>query len=208
MDYLLIKNFIFDFDGTLVNSDKFHSQAFKKTLAISNKNLLINFNYEEIKGLSTEYALDILGIKENKQKFAKLKRKYFIDSIKKVSFFKDSLKTINFLKSKKKNIYIVSGSSKKNINFLLKKKNINVNGIISREDTVHSKPHPMPFKMCLEKYKLKKTETIVIEDAASGIYSAKKNNLKTIGINNKKIQSSVKVYFNNFTYFLEALKKK
>jgi beta-phosphoglucomutase-like phosphatase (HAD superfamily) len=62
--------------------------------------------------------------------------------------------------------------------------------------------------MCLEKYKLKKTETIVIEDAASGIYSAKKNNLKTIGINNKKIQSSVKVYFNNFTYFLEALKKK
>ena len=71
MDYLLIKNFIFDFDGTLVNSDKFHSQAIKKTLAISNKNLLINFNYEELKGLSTEYALDILGLKETKKKFAK-----------------------------------------------------------------------------------------------------------------------------------------
>lgn len=208
MDYSLIKNFIFDFDGTLVNSDRFHSIAFKKILKISNKKLLKNFNYEDIKGLSTEYALDILGLTENIREFTKLKRKYFFDSLKKVSFFKDSLKTLEYLKSQKKKIYIVSSSSKKNINFLLKKKNIRVNGVISKEDSTQSKPHPMPFKACLRKYKLKKNECVVVEDAVSGVSSAKKNNLKTIGINNKKIKSKVNIFYNNFTFFLKSLKKK
>jgi len=61
--------------------------------------------------------------------------------------------------------------------------------------------------MCIIKYKLNKKYSVVIEDAISGIVSAKKNKLITIGINNKKIKSKSDFFFSNFSIFLKKLKK-
>ena len=65
----------------------------------------------------------------------------------------------------------------------------------------------MPYKLCLNKFKLNNEKTIVIEDSASGLISAKKNNLKVVGINNKRIKNKSDFFFNNFYYLFRELKK-
>lgn len=202
----VFKNYIFDFDGTIANSNKFHNLAFRKTLK-TNKKILKEFKYENVKGLATRAALKKIGIINEVNKLTKLKRFYFKSQIHKIDLYKNSKETLQFLKKKNKKIFIVSGASKKNIIFILKKNKIKVNGIISSEDTQFSKPHIMPYKMCLTKYKLNFFFSVVIEDAISGILSAKKNKLTTIGINNKKIKSQSDFFFPNFSSFLTQLKK-
>ena len=167
------KNFIFDFDGTLVNSNRFHKLAFKKTLYQKKINLK-KFNYENLKGLKTEDAFKKLGIKNNIKDLSKLKKEYFRKNINKIKLYKNCKKTLNYLLKKKKNIFIVSGASKKNITRILKEERIKINGVISGEDCKFSKPNPLPYKKCLIKFKLKNNETIAIEDSISGIKSAKK----------------------------------
>ena len=111
-----IDAFIFDFDGTIANSNRFHRAAFKKVLLLVNIN---NFNYEKLKGLKTEDAFKKLGIKKNINKLSELKREYYIKNIKKIQLYKNCKKTLHLLKNKKKKIFIVSGSSKKNINYFM-----------------------------------------------------------------------------------------
>mgnify|MGYP001294766115 FL=1 len=191
------KNFIFDFDGTLVNSNRYHSISFQRALLYKKKK--IKFNYEDLKGLKTEDAFKKIGIKKNISEFSKLKRDFYNDQIHKIKLYKNVKKILNILKKKRKKIFIVSGASKNNIMYLLKKENINVNGIISREDCKFSKPNIMPYQNCIKQFKLKLIETIAVEDAISGIISAKKNGLKCIGINNSKIKGRSDFYFKNFS---------
>lgn len=57
------KNFIFDFDGTILDSNYHHQKAFEKVFIL--KKIKKKFKYEKIKGLSTEQAFKNLGIKKN-----------------------------------------------------------------------------------------------------------------------------------------------
>lgn len=201
----IFKNFIFDFDGTILNSNYYHQMAFQKVFVL--KKIKKKFKYEKIKGLSTEQAFKKLGIKKNLKEFVELKRLIYRENLKKIKLYSNSKKTINFLKRKRKKIFIVSGSSRKNILFFLKKNNITCNGIISKENTKYSKPNPAPYKICLKKFKIKNKETVVIEDAFSGIKSAKDNKLTVIGLNNNKIKKKCDKYFNNFSSFYSFINK-
>ncbi len=197
------KNFLFDFDGTLVNSNSIHNIAFKKTLNYKKKK--IRFDYENLKGLKTEDAFKKIGIKSEIKHYSKLKREFYKKQIHKIKLYKNVKKTLNFLKKKRKKIFIVSGASEKNIKYLLRKEKIKIDGIISREDSKYSKPNIMPYKNCLKKFKLEKKKTIVIEDSISGIKSARKNKLVSIGINNYKIKTFSDFYYKNFSILLKKL---
>ena len=85
------KNFIFDFDGTLVNSNRYHSISFQRALLYKKKK--IKFNYEDLKGLKTEDAFKKIGIKKNISEFSKLKRDFYNDQIHKIKLYKNSLRT-------------------------------------------------------------------------------------------------------------------
>ena len=52
--------YFFDLDGTLVDSSKCHSSAFKKVLAIHYPDICKTFNYEHFKGKSSHHTITII----------------------------------------------------------------------------------------------------------------------------------------------------
>ena len=200
-------NFLFDFDDTLVNSGKMHEKAFKKTIRKFNNELSknINFQYENLKGLKTVDALKKIGFKKKLTYLTNYKKKKYREDINKVRFFPYVTKLINFLRKNDKKIFIVSGSSRKNISFLFSKINFLPDGIISSEDCDLSKPNKKPYELCILKYKLKRKKTIAIEDSINGILSAKLNNISTLGIYNKKTNVYSDFFYENIKKFYTNL---
>ena len=199
-------NYLFDFDGTLINSNKIHEKAFLCTLQ-KNKICTKNFEYEKIKGMKTIDAFKFLNLKKNIYKMTKEKKFFYKSNICRVKLFKGALKLILLLRKNKKKIFIVSGASKKNILPILKKYKIKVNGIISAENVKYSKPHPESYKKCLKSYCLDAQKSIAIEDSKSGLISAKKNKICVVGINNLSIKTKADIYFHNLETFYLKLKK-
>lgn len=199
-------NYLFDFDGTLVNSNKVHEKAFRYTLK-KNKISIKNFDYEVIKGMKTSDAFKSLNLKKNICKMEKEKKFFYKNNINKLKLFKGALRLILLLHKNKKKIYIVSGASKKNILFILKKYQIKVDGVISAENVKHSKPHPESYKTCLKKYSLDAAKSIAIENSRSGLTSAKKNKIYVVGVNNLSIKTKVNIYFRKLETFYSQLKK-
>ncbi len=197
-------NYIFDFDGTIAETNKLHEISFLKTFKIKNIDIK-NFKYEKIKGLTTEQAFKNLGLSDDTANLSKIKRDNYKKYLNKITPYKNCIKTLFFLKKNKKKIFIVSGSSRKNIIFFIKKFKLGRIGIIARENSKFSKPSPIPYSLCLKKFNLKKNKTVVIEDAISGITSAKKNKLYTIGINDKNIKTKCDLFVKNFNDFLKKL---
>jgi beta-phosphoglucomutase-like phosphatase (HAD superfamily) len=146
------KNFIFDFDGTLVNSNRFHKLAFKKTLYQKKINIK-NFNYENLKGLKTEDAFKKLGIKNNIKDLSKLKKEYFRKNINKIKLYKNCKKTLNYLLKNKKKIFIVSGASKKNIKNVSETSEVTINKCYKKLDKIAKDENIIPIAI-VKKYNL------------------------------------------------------
>jgi len=114
------------------------------------------------------------------------KRKFANDLIKTHSTFIHGADV--FLKTLVKRnhaLYIASSGSKLNVEEGLSALKIYdyFKGIITANDVTNSKPHPEIYNTVIHKYSLLKENTIVLEDALSGIRSALDAGLKVICIN-------------------------
>jgi beta-phosphoglucomutase len=207
------KNFIFDLDGVLLDSNKVHAEAFELTL----KNFNLNFNYEKIAGSSTIDALKFI-FKDNNldptndelNSLVNKKREFAKNLFKKnTKIFPCSQELINYLSKIDKNIYIATSASTSTLNiFLNSLENSSIfKDYISSNDVTISKPNPQIYnKICLRN-NLTKNETVVIEDSLNGLISAKKAKLKTIYINfeNKVEPIYYDYYFSNLCDFLNFI---
>lgn len=174
-------------DGVVVNTVPVHFKAWKKMF----------FEYGK-KFTFKDYKLKVDGIprmrgarailpdisKEELEKAASKKQKYFMEFLKKegVKVYLDALHLIiNLKKSKIKRAVI---SSSKNCLYILKKAKLNkfFDVIISGNDIIKGKPHPDIFLLAAKRLGLGRKECIVIEDAVLGITAAKRAKIKAIGI--------------------------
>ncbi len=192
----MIKACIFDMDGVIVDTAKFHFKAWYR-LADS---LGIHFTEkenEELKGVSRVDSLDkILAwghLQLNNQKkieLMDLKNKWYLDYVTEVNET-DMLPGVHdFLKElKAADIKIGLGSSSKNSILILDKL-----GILDFFDTIidgnkihMSKPHPEVFERGAAELGLKPTEIVVFEDAVSGVDAAIAGGFYCIGVGDEDI---------------------
>ena len=198
-----IKNFIFDFDGVILDSVEIKNKAFLKTLKPFNQNIKKKF---------MKFHLNNLGISRFK-KFEYL--------------CKDLLKQKNYEKLKKKLINEFSNYTKKGINkapfikgikaFLVKYKYLNLfisSGTPQTELRRNCKDKQIRhlFKEILgspmtknehlyllkKKYKINKANTIFFGDSSTDYYAAKNSKIGFVQVGNSLKKRDVKFKINNF----------
>lgn len=185
------KGFIFDLDGVIVDTAKYHYLAWKE---LANQ-LNINFTEEHnelLKGVSRAKSLEILLSvgdvtlsEEDKQKYMEEKNTRYLAYVAKMdeSEILPGIKDLlAFLRTE--NIPFSLGSASKNARVILEGVNLldAFTAIVDGNDVSKAKPDPEVFLIAAHKLKLDPKDCIVVEDAAAGIEAAKRAGMISIGI--------------------------
>jgi beta-phosphoglucomutase len=191
-----IKAFIFDLDGVLVDTAKYHYLAWKRLA----EELSIDFSEEDnerLKGVSRMQSLEIILEIGNtildydtKIELAEKKNIWYVEYISKLTPEDILPGVIDFLESTKANrIKIALGSASKNSMLILDKLNLTnyFNAIIDGTKVSKAKPDPEVFLKGAEALKVLPSQCIVFEDAEAGVEAAINAGMYCIGIGSKNI---------------------
>ena len=202
------KGVIFDLDGVIVDTAKYHFLAWKK-LADSLGFEFTESHNELLKGVSRVRSLEILLKIGNvtisdteKQKVLISKNTEYLGYIEKMGadeILPGVLKVLDYLDQNKVNY--VLGSASKNAELILKQVNLHHRffGIVDGNDVSKAKPDPEVFLIGAKKLNLAPQNCIVFEDAIAGVEAAKIANMTAIGIGDKEILCEADFVFKDFT---------
>jgi len=185
----MIKAFIFDMNGTMIDDMQYHTVAWNNIL----NNLDANISLEETKlqvyGKAEEMFERIFG----KGKFSEIELQKIILQ-KELTYqneFRPHLKLINGLdsflqKAKAKGISLAIGTAalKTNVDYVLDGLHLHetFNTIVSAENVTASKPDPEVFLKCASLLNVSPSEAIIFEDSPMGIEAAKNGGFKAVAI--------------------------
>lgn len=188
----MIKGLIFDLDGVIVFTDRFHYLAWK----MMTNEIGVYFDKEinnRLRGVSRMESLDIILEKydgepltvEKKDNLAFTKNEYYrelLNTMTPADVTNEVTQTLQTLRERGYKLAI--GSSSKNAKFILEKTGLmNAFDAISDGTNISkSKPDPEVFLKAAEFLGLKPEECAVIEDAYAGIDAAKTGNMMAIAI--------------------------
>jgi beta-phosphoglucomutase len=215
------KAFIFDLDGVIVDTARYHFLAWQKI----SDGLGIEFtpeHNEQLKGVSRVRSLDIIlelgkinASQDNKNIWLRQKNEdylAYIHNMQEDEILEGVLNILRFLKEK--NQLIGLGSASKNARSILEKVNIidYFDAIVDGNDVTNAKPDPEVFLQAAKLLHAKPENSIVFEDSVAGIQAANIANMTSVGIGAASILREAQFIFPDFTHidssFLETLIKK
>lgn len=201
------KCFIFDLDGVIVDTAKYHFVAWK---ALANS-LGINFTSEQneqLKGVSRTRSLEkILNWGEktiSQHEFQSLmdeKNTSYLAHISNMGtseLLPDVDRVLHFLIEN--NQFITLGSASKNARLILDKVKITglFDAIVDGNDVVEAKPNPEVFLKAARSTKSKPENCIVFEDSLAGIKAANTAGMISIGIGDPSVLHEAQYNFKDF----------
>ncbi|MEO1010571.1 MAG: beta-phosphoglucomutase [Bacteroidota bacterium] len=200
--------FIFDLDGVIVDTAKYHFLAWKK-LADELGIPFTKEDNEQFKGVSRRRCLEILlemgNVKVPDEQFntwlEEKNKDYlaYIDTMDKDEVLPDVPKVLQYLKGR--NIRMALGSASKNARPILEKVSLlsYFGVIVDGTEVFKAKPDPEVFLKASEKMGAKPKNCVVFEDALAGIDAANTAGMTSIGIGNPEILSKARYNFTDFT---------
>ena len=206
------KAFIFDLDGVIVDTAKYHFLAWQKLA----ESLGITFTHEDneqLKGVSRVRSLElILGLgnveatEAQKEEWLVQKNEDYLGYINKMDdseILPDVMKVLNFLKEN--NQPIILGSASKNARPILEKVNIlhYFDDIVDGNDVSNAKPDPEVFLVGAKKANQTNENSIVFEDSVAGVQAANVAGMISVGIGESSVLNEAKYNFNDFTEISE-----
>jgi beta-phosphoglucomutase len=199
-----IKGLIFDLDGVLVDTAKYHFLAWRR---MANA-LGFDFNEhqnEQLKGVSRKQSLALIlswgGITLSPadfEKYMRLKNDWYLEFIQKMQP-DDALPGAEiFLRQCKAAGYkIALGSASKNSRLILDKLQFThfFDAIIDGNVATESKPNPQVFLLGAKALGLTPNQCLVFEDAIAGIQAAHNGGMLAVGIGQPEILTQAEVVY-------------
>ncbi|WP_298842527.1 beta-phosphoglucomutase [Clostridium sp.] len=203
-----IKAIIFDLDGVLVDTAKYHYLAWKRLAQELNIEFSIEDN-ERLKGVSRMKSLDILleigGLTLNddaKIKLADKKNIWYVEYISKLTPSDILPGVIDFIKSiKAGRLKMALGSASKNSMLILNNLKLTdyFDAIIDGTKVSSAKPDPEVFLKGALELNIPPCECIVFEDAQAGIDAAINAGMYCIGIGFENTLKKANLVFPGFS---------
>jgi beta-phosphoglucomutase len=202
------KGFIFDLDGVIVDTAKYHYLAWKK---LANQ---LGFEFTEqqnelFKGVSRKRCLEILlaigNVEATQEDFDRwmieknVDYLTYIENMDASEILPDVPRILQFLK--KYNIPIALGSASKNAKPILEKVGLlpYFDTIVDGNHVTKAKPDPEVFLLAANQLGVKAQNCVVFEDAVAGIEAANAAKMISIGIGDSNVLSEAQFNFSNFT---------
>lgn len=200
--------FIFDLDGVIVDTAKYHFLAWKKLA----DELNIEFTEEDnelFKGVSRKRCLEILlgmgGVEASKEQidtWLQEKNEDYLSYIEKMNeseVLPDVPKVLNFLKNR--NVPMALGSASKNALPILEKVRLlpYFDTVVDGTKVSKAKPDPEVFLIAAENLGIEPKKCVVFEDAIAGIEAANTAGMLSIGIGEPGILLEARFNFKDFT---------
>lgn len=203
----MIKGIIFDLDGVLVLTEKYHYSAWKQVLDAENI-YIDEVMYDKLRGLSRIDTLNQI-LKIAKKEYSEKQKEILAN--KKNEIYKEYLKELGpsdiscdliktLLVLKEKNIKLAIASSSKNATNIAKQTDLlkYFDVIVDGNQINKAKPDPEVFLKAANKLNLLVNECLVVEDAISGIDAGIAGGFKTVGI-------SIAKSYNKTTYKIDNI---
>jgi beta-phosphoglucomutase len=215
------KAFIFDLDGVIVDTAKYHFLAWQKIASELGIEFTPEHN-ERLKGVSRVRSLDIIlelgkieATQEEKNRWLVQKNEDYLSYLVNMNFSEilpGVIPILQFLKEHEQGIAL--GSASKNARPILEKTGIisYFDAIVDGNDVTNAKPDPEVFVQAARLLNISNENAIVFEDSVAGIQAANIAKMTSVGIGEATILHEAKYIFKDFTYmdtsFVEALIKK
>ncbi len=193
---MVIEACIFDLDGVIVKTDRYHFLAWKKLADL----LGINFTEEDnerLKGVSRAESLEIIleigkrkADQRQKAEYANMKNEWYIGYINKMTpaeILPGSISFINELKGA--GILVAIGSASRNTPLILEKTGMKdlFDAVSDGNIVTRAKPDPEVFIKAANLLRADPGNCIVFEDAIAGIRAARNAGMACIGIGSPDI---------------------
>lgn len=203
-----IKGLLFDLDGVLVDTAKFHFLAWRR---MANE-LGFDFNEaqnEQLKGISRKESIarilewgNVVLAPAEIEKYMTLKNDWYLEFIQTVTP-SDVLPGADvFIRDSKKRGYkIALGSASKNAKPILNKLALTplFDAFIDGNVVSASKPNPEVFLKGAQALQLLPENCLVFEDAIAGIEAAHNGGMKAVGIGEADVLSQADIVFENLS---------
>ena len=187
---------IFDLDGVLVDTAKYHFKAWKRLTDMLGIDFTENDN-ERLKGVSRMASLEIIleignmQLDERKKlEYATLKNNWYIEYISKMTPSEILPGCIRFITElKKEKILIAIGSASKNTPMILERVGIQgmFDAVADGNNITKAKPDPEVFLKAAEMIGIRPEECVVFEDAVAGVQAALNAGMMCIGIGSPEV---------------------
>lgn len=176
--------YLFDVDGTLVDSTEAHARAFRTALSQVSEQAARDFVYALHKGKTTRQTLQDIGLFS--EELVSAKQRAYREQLAAggVGLFPSALELLEAVARSGRRSFLVTGASGQSTRELLSRLGVGplVAGIVTADDVTHGKPHPEPFERALQRLKLEARHCVAIEDATSGLESAHAAGLRVVGV--------------------------
>lgn len=188
---LKTKAFIFDLDGVIVFTDKFHYQAWKK-MADDREIYFDETINNRLRGISRMASLEIILERcdktltlQEKEAMAEEKNNIYrelLTSMTPADVSDEVRETLRELRNRGYKLAI--GSSSKNTPFILERVGLNgfFDAVSDGNNITHSKPDPEVFLKAAEFIEEQPEHCIVVEDAYAGVDAAKAGGMRAAAI--------------------------
>lgn len=172
--------YLFDMDGTLVDSERLKGQALVETCSLFGGSIKVD-NYKAVMGESWENVASYFHTKAQidpdlHQFNAEFKKIYQELLFQKLATNPHAAELLTGLKSKGKKIGVVSSAFSWMVEQILSQLAIThfFDIIISKENVTKHKPDPACYLLALDQLALPASEVLVIEDSNSGLLAAQR----------------------------------